>query len=189
MSYFDINALVDDAFVREKKNNTAYEKILLKIYKRIKTANKLKQYTLIYEVPNYLFGHALYDTRTCIVFLMVSLRKKGIYVKYKNPNILIICWKNALIKNYENKVKQGITVSNNKQSSFNSINVVAPVQQVPKYQHKKIPIKPKTNFNKINENLINSYETPTENRQNSFIPPQISNDRNLDNLIAMSKYL
>jgi len=182
MSYFDINILIDESMASEQKQHSVYEKILLKIYKKIKIINKRKQYNLVYEVPNYMFGHALYNVRACIVFIMVALRKKGLFVKYQNPNILIISWKNAILQNYK-KMSNNNNRRTYDKNSFNKINIVNKMQS---QQVQNPNIKPKEiNMSKINNNLINSFENPQIIQNNT----PSHNSRNLDNLIAMSKYL
>lgn len=174
MSYFDITTLIDESIATEHKQHSVYEKILFKIYKKIKIVNKRKQYNLVYEVPNYIFGHALYNVRACIVFIMVALRKKGLFVKYQNPNILIISWKNAILQNYKKMSNNKVRIYD--KNSFNKINVVNKQQAQP--IHSKVK---EINMNKVNSNLINSFENPDNSKKH--------NNRHLDNLIAMSKYL
>jgi len=180
MSYFDINTLIDESMATEHKQHSVYEKILFKIYKKIKIVNKRKQYNLVYEVPNYMFGHALYNVRACIVFIMVALRKKGLFVKYTYPNILIISWKNAILQNYKKMSQNNNTNRSYDKNSFNKINVVNKQRMQPVYTKPK-----EIDMSKVNSNLINSYETPQINQNNT----QGHNNRHLDNLIAMSKYL
>ena len=177
MSYFDISTLIDESMAIEQKQHSVYETILFKIYKKIKIVNKRKQYNLVYEVPNYMFGHALYNVRACIVFIMVALRKKGLFVKYQNPNILIISWKNAILQNYK-KMNNNNNRRTHDKNSFNKINVVSKPRMRPILNSKPKEI----DMSKVNSNLINSFENP--NQQNTQ-----HNSRNLDNIIAMSKYL
>ena len=120
MSGFDINTLIDEANTQKEKHHSVYEKILIKVYKKIKVAIKRRTFTFVYEVPNYLFGHALYNTKECIVFLIKSLRHKGLYVKYKNPNLLIISWQNAMRTNAMRVVKPVDTRKSYTASSYNT---------------------------------------------------------------------
>jgi len=147
MSGFDISTLIDEANLQKEKHHSVYEKILIKVYKKIKIAIKRRTYTFIYEVPNYLFGHALYNTKECIVFLIKSLRHKGLYVKYKNPNLLIISWQNAMRNNSLRVVKPIDTRKSYKPSSYNT-NSNAVFSETNKV---------KNHYNKLNKNLVQSF--------------------------------
>jgi len=114
--------------------------------------------------------------------LITALRKKGLFVKYQNPNILIISWKNAILQNYK-KMSNNNNRRTYDKNSFNKINIVNKMQS---QQVQNPNIKPKEiNMSKINNNLINSFENPQIIQNNT----PSHNSRNLDNLIAMSKYL
>lgn len=178
MSFFDINSLVDDALVINRKKHTVYEKILFKIYNKIKVVNKKKKFQLCYEVPNYLFGYALYDVKTCIVFIMVALRKKQMVVKYINPNILVISWENLLKKSYNKMINQEIRMpsSNKSKSSFNSINMHR-TQSITE-KNKKL------NMNKINNNIVKGFNTKVQTNQSSDTISHSS----IDDLLERSKY-
>lgn len=102
MTDFDISKLISEQHNIQQKKLDIYNKILQKVYNKIELINKRKKTELIYEVPNYIFGYPLYDTRTCIVFIISSLRKKGFYVKFNYPNILFISWKFLVNNNIKN---------------------------------------------------------------------------------------
>lgn len=102
MADFDISKLINDQHNIQQKKLDVYNKILKKVFNKIELINKRKKTELIYEVPNYIFGYPLYDNRTCIVFVISSLRKKGFYVKFNFPNILFISWKNIISSNIKN---------------------------------------------------------------------------------------
>lgn len=102
MADFDINKLINEQHIIQQKKLDVYNKILRKLYVKIELINKRKKTELIYEVPNYIFGYPLYDNRTCIVFIMSSLRKKSFYVKFNYPNILFISWKSMISNNIKN---------------------------------------------------------------------------------------
>lgn len=99
MTDFDISKLIEDQHNIQQKKLDVYNKILKKVYNKIELINKRKKTDIIYEVPNYIFGYPLYDNRTCLVFIISSLRKKGFYVKFNFPNILFISWKSLIANN------------------------------------------------------------------------------------------
>lgn len=126
MSDFDISKLVRDQYNNQQKKLDVYNKILKKVYNKIELVNKRKKTNLLYEIPNYMFGHPLYDNRTCIVFIISSLRKKGFYVKFNYPNILFISWKNLVQNNLKNitenlmKKNENTIKLNNSQQKLNN---------------------------------------------------------------------
>lgn len=102
MADFDISKLIEDQHNIQQKKLDVYNKILGKVFNKIELVNKRKKTDLIYEVPNYIFGYPLYDNRTCLVFIISSLRKKGLYVKFNYPNILFISWKYLVANSIKN---------------------------------------------------------------------------------------
>lgn len=160
----NIKELIDDALYINKKTYNVYEKILSKIYNKLKLFNKKKIFYMTYEVPYYLFGYPLYDMKTCLLYLITTLRKKDIFVKYKSPNILFIHWGYMIQKNY-NKMLQ-------KNNYYINEDVKNMSREINKIKKIKVPNK---DINKINTNLINNYKTNNEDK--------------IDRLIEMSKYL
>ena len=71
-----------------------YERILKKCHGRIKTTAKLKNNMnfCFYSVPKYIFGIPLYDSKSCILYVVSSLIKNGFDVRYTHPNLLFISW-------------------------------------------------------------------------------------------------
>lgn len=196
MSFFDINSLVDDALIINEKKHTVYEKLLFKVYKKIKIMNKRKQFHLVFEVPNYMFGHALYDLKTSIAFIMVALRKKGIVVKYINPNKLVISWKQLIEQQYKKMIHDGLSrqpSNNTTQSTFNGIDMMKTVNvngHSEKFQgsqaQKPQPKKNNVNYKSLNENLIKGYNTvPTSSHKMSSNASEIS----LTDIFERAKYL
>jgi len=122
MTDFNIEKLITDQFNNQQKKLDVYNKILKKVYNKIEIINKRKKTELLYEIQNYIFGYPLYDNRTCIVFIISSLRKKGFFVKFNYPNILFISWKNLINNNLKNvtynlikKNEDTIRLNNNQQ--------------------------------------------------------------------------
>lgn len=173
MSFLDLDELVDDSLHINKKTLSVYENILSKIYNKIKMVNKKKILYMKYTVPYYVFGYGVYDIKSCITYLILSLRKKGIFVKYKNPNILLIYWGNLVKNHYKKMVEKKYYYDTEEKSNiYNQYDIV-----------RKQNININTNINKINDNLINNYKKEDTNKNN------LLNDKNIDNLIEMSKYI
>ena len=154
MAQFNINNLIETNLNREEKHQRVYDKILKKIYHKIKTHNKRRIYKILYEVPNYQFGFALYNPKTCLVYVIKRLRENGLTVKFTYPNILIICWEEAMRQRYK---KQPVAQSYQNRQTRNNM-----IQQQTKP-------KPKTNYNKynkMNNDLVKNFETGTTNSNN-----------------------
>ena len=149
MSYFDVNIFIDDQYKQQQKKLDVYNKILNKIYNKIKIVNKRKKTDLIYEIPNYIFGFPLYNNRTCTVFIISSMRKKGFHIKFNFPNILYISW-NELVKTNLKKVTSDLMETNKKNININKKN-------------KNI----NTHFNKLNKNLMNDLDNLINNDSNN----------------------
>jgi hypothetical protein len=145
MSDFDINILIDDQYKQQQKKLDIYNKILNKIYNKIQLVNKRKKTDLIYEIPNYIFGFPLYNNRTCLVFIISSMRKKGFEVKFNFPNILYISW-DKLIKTSLKKVTADLMKTN---------------QQTLKVHNKNKNIN--KHFNKLNKNLMSDLDNLINN--------------------------
>lgn len=158
MSHFDINSLVETNLNRAHKHQLVYKTILKKIYHKIKLRNKRREYQLRYEVPNYQFGYALYNTRTCIVYVIKSLRDDGLTVTFSYPNKLFISWEEAMRSTYKKKVQ--------------------PYQRP---QQVKIAQKPKKpNYSKINSDLIKNLESSKDGMSQHLSA--------LDDLAEFTKY-
>ena len=170
MSDFDINILIDDQYKQQQKKLDVYNKILNKIYNKIQLVNKRKKTDLIYEIPNYIFGFPLYNNRTCLVFIISSMRKKGFLIKFNFPNILYISW-NDLIKNNIKKITSDLIKTNNNNIKINKKN-------------KNI----NTHFNKLNKNLMNDLDDLINNDS-----PNLNNNldeemKKLNELSSFSEY-
>ena len=177
MAHFDINNLIETNLNREQKHQQVYDKILRKVYHKIKLTNKKRQYKILYEIPNYVFGYALYNTQTCLVYCIKRLRETGLIVKFTYPNILIISWEQAMRQRYK---KQPVQTYQNKQTRNNII------------QQQSQP-KPKTNYNKynkMNNDLVKNFESGnTNNNNNNNNNNDMSKHFNaLDDLADFTKY-
>ena len=77
----------------ERKKNT-YETILKKCHNRIKiVANSHNNLgCCFFQVPKYIYGLPLYDSYSCIMYLVTSLLNNGFDVQYTHPNLLYISW-------------------------------------------------------------------------------------------------
>jgi len=79
----------------ELKKNT-YETILKQCHNRIKIVAKAHNNLAccFFIVPKYIYGLPIYDSYSCITYLVNALINNGFDVKYTHPNLLYISWLN-----------------------------------------------------------------------------------------------
>lgn len=84
-----------------KRRFEIYEKILYKCHNKIKTTSQITDNLscCFFQVPKYVYGIPLYDSKPCIIYVISSLVKNGFEVKYTHPNLLFISWLNKSNKN------------------------------------------------------------------------------------------
>ena len=174
MADFDVNILIDDQYKQQQKKLDVYNKILNKIYNKVKLVNKRKKMDLIYEIPNYIFGFPLYNNRTCLVFIISSMRKNGFVIKFNFPNILYISWKD-LVQTSIKKVTTDLMNTNSR--NIKKVN-----------KNKNI----NTHFNKLNKNLRSDLDNlindDNSNQMNVNKPDFDDEIKKLNELSNFSEY-
>jgi hypothetical protein len=92
----NIDELHDKEREKTSRKFEVYRKILEKCHNKIRTTsqNASNNGYCFYQVPKYTFGVPLYDTKSCIMFLVSALTKNGFDVRYTHPNLLFISWLN-----------------------------------------------------------------------------------------------
>tara|TARA_A100001011_G_scaffold275910_1_gene285556 strand:+ start:146 stop:712 length:567 start_codon:yes stop_codon:yes gene_type:complete len=71
-----------------------YNKILARVHKKIKITSKSRncEKHCFYLVPEFILGIPVYDTTTCITYIIDKLLDNGFHVRYTHPNLLFISW-------------------------------------------------------------------------------------------------
>jgi hypothetical protein len=156
MSSFDITELIEETETQDQQHSAAYEKILSKIYFKVKMANKKKKYQILFQVPNMILGCSIYNIKACIAFVMLKLRQGGFNVKYVYPNILIIDWANIHTKTGKNVIKKKTNIK--------------PLQRLYKNLEDSNITK---HYSDLNKNIINNYD-------NGLINTTQDNDNEID---------
>jgi hypothetical protein len=92
----NIDELHEKEQEKTKRKFEVYRKILEKCHNKIRITaqNANNNGYCLYQVPKYTFGVPLYDTKSCIMFLVSALTKNGFEVKYTHPNLLFVSWIN-----------------------------------------------------------------------------------------------
>jgi hypothetical protein len=89
---------IDDLYESKKKNNLTrldiYNKLLIKIHTKIKTASRLRnnENFCSYIMPEVLIGYPNYNFEECLVFIIDKLQNDGFLTRYIHPNLLLISW-------------------------------------------------------------------------------------------------
>jgi hypothetical protein len=93
----NIKQLQRDVEDRQRKVLNNYDSILQQCYNKIMTTNqKITDCYCFFSCPTFVFGVPLYNMNSCIAYIMEKLIAKGFEVKYTNPNLIYISWKNGL---------------------------------------------------------------------------------------------
>lgn len=115
-----------------ERRYATYEKILTLCHNRIKQVAKNPDNMgfCFYNIPPYVYGVPLYDTKSCIMYVVKSLVSNGFDVKYTHPNLLWISWLGKTNDHSEIVLKPSITQA--LPSSTTSSSVVSSVLNEPK---------------------------------------------------------
>jgi hypothetical protein len=109
---------IDELYDTKKKNDISklnlFNKLLVKIHTRIKTASRQRNSDNFcsYVMPEVLVGYPNYNLSDCLVFIVESLENNGFLTRYIHPNLLFISW-NHWVPKYvrdEYKKKTGIAI-------------------------------------------------------------------------------
>ena len=109
---------IDELYDTKKKNDLSkynlFNKLLVKIHTRIKTASRQRNSDNFcsYVMPEVLVGYPNYNLSDCLVFIVESLENNGFLTRYIHPNLLFISW-NHWVPKYvrdEYKKKTGIAI-------------------------------------------------------------------------------
>jgi hypothetical protein len=89
---------IDELYESKKKNNLTrldiYNKLLIKVHNRIKTASRIKtnENFCTYVMPEVLIGYPNYNLEECLIFIIDKLQIDGFLTRYIHPNLLMISW-------------------------------------------------------------------------------------------------
>lgn len=94
-----------------ERRYATYEKILTLCHNRIKQVARDPDNMgfCFYNIPPYVYGVPLYDTKSCIMYIVKSLVSNGFDVKYTHPNLLWISWLGKTNDHSEIILKPSIT--------------------------------------------------------------------------------
>ena len=92
----NIDELYDKKKKRDLKQLSIFNKLLNRIHIRIRVTgrNTKNEQHIWFNVPEYIFGEAVYNKAECIAYLVNKLQDNGFLVKYVHPNTMFISWSN-----------------------------------------------------------------------------------------------
>jgi len=91
-----------------------YEKILIRIHKKIKTTARKRNSDCfcMYVIPEFILGLPRYNISLCTTHIINKLEKNGFKIKYTHPNLLFVSWGHYIpyYERQEYKKKTGINI-------------------------------------------------------------------------------
>lgn len=108
MEKINLEELYEKQHDIELKKLNMFQKVLDKVFKKIKTTSRQRnnKSSCFYQIPEFIIGVSNYDQSACILYVTDKLMANNLEVKYIHPNILFIYWGHYIpnfIKNEINK--------------------------------------------------------------------------------------
>ena len=103
---------IDELYESKKKNNLTrldiYNKLLIKVHNRIKTASRLKnsENFCTFIMPEVLIGYPNYNLEECLLFIIDKLQIDGFLTRYIHPNLLMISWNHWVPSYVRDEIKK-----------------------------------------------------------------------------------
>jgi len=95
---------IDDLYDRKNEvyalKQRVFQKILSRVHAKIKVTSRQRNSAefCFFIVPEFLVGTPLYDSASCIAYIIEKLLSNGFFVKYTHPNLLFISWQHYIDK-------------------------------------------------------------------------------------------
>jgi len=88
-SVFDIHKKQQQ---KEEKRMMIYNKILKRVFRKIKLAVDGSHEFCLYQMPEYIPGFPIYNMTECLFYIINFLTSKGFQSKYCHPLVIFITW-------------------------------------------------------------------------------------------------
>lgn len=102
---------------KEERHLETFRIVLERCYRLIRKIASVKKYACVFEVPEFIPGHPLYDIIKCIEFIVRSLTSNGYAVQYVFPRTIMISWQVVQNKQQESLMRN---ILNMQQKSIDS---------------------------------------------------------------------
>ena len=112
MSLINLSELHEKQKIKNNNKVNCYNTILKKCSNRIKFMADKSQSCCFFEIPEFVFGIPLFNSKECVQHVIQKLMEEGFMVIYTHPNLLYISWDIAYTKKPTIKDKNSFQSSN-----------------------------------------------------------------------------
>ena len=84
--------LIKEQKARDERKKITFEKVFLKIEKKIVLASAANYYYSWYSIPEFIVGLPMYSLKECKEYVEIKIKNNGFETEFFEPNILLIKW-------------------------------------------------------------------------------------------------
>lgn len=84
--------LIKEQKERDDRKKYTFDKIFMKIEKKIVLASSANFYYTWYQIPEFILGLPLYSLKECKEYIEGKLKNDGFETEFFEPNYLLIKW-------------------------------------------------------------------------------------------------
>lgn len=148
MSLVNISELHEKQRQKNNSKINGYNSILKKCSNRIKFMSDKHQSCCFFEIPEFVFGIPLFNSKECIRYIIKKLMDEGFMVIYTHPNLLYISWdieytQTPTLKdkprghnNYQNNNQSNNRFNNNSNNNNNNFKLISDYKPSGKFLEK-----------------------------------------------------
>jgi hypothetical protein len=92
MKHLNVRELNQAAQKKQLKRKQSFERVLQLCYSRIRGFADKEHEFCLYEVPEFVIGHPVYNIQECVTFVIDALSRNGFVIEYYFPRVLYISW-------------------------------------------------------------------------------------------------
>jgi hypothetical protein len=84
--------LIKEQKERDERKKITFEKVFIKIEKKIVMASAANYYYCWYSIPEFIVGLPMYSFKECKEYVEIKVNNNGFETEFFDPNILLIKW-------------------------------------------------------------------------------------------------
>jgi len=84
--------LIKEQKERDERKKVTFDKVFMKIEKKIVLASAANYYYCWYSIPEFIVGLPMYSLKECKEYIENKLKNDGFETEFFEPNILLIKW-------------------------------------------------------------------------------------------------
>lgn len=84
--------LIKEQKERDERKKITFNKVFLKIEKKIILASAANYYYCWYSIPEFIIGLPMYSIIECKEYIENNLKKNGFKIEFFEPNIILVTW-------------------------------------------------------------------------------------------------